>query len=66
MSDFTSDYKIDGQDGNFENNASNVPHTSGKNTLFDRLFIIHQVHVFSCVSLQKFGCCKIGTLIIGF
>ncbi|XP_031636447.1 acetylcholine receptor subunit beta-like 2 isoform X2 [Contarinia nasturtii] len=28
MSDFTSDYKIDGQDGNFENIASNVPHTS--------------------------------------
>ncbi|XP_031618708.1 acetylcholine receptor subunit beta-like 2 [Contarinia nasturtii] len=28
MSDFTSEYKIDGEDGNFENNGSNVPHTS--------------------------------------
>lgn len=35
VSDFTSDYKIDGQDGNFENVASNVPHTSGKNSSFD-------------------------------
>lgn len=35
VSDFTSDYKLDGQDGNFENIGSNVPHTSGKNTWFD-------------------------------
>lgn len=33
ISDFTSDYKIDGQDGNFENNiGANMPHSSGKNS----------------------------------
>lgn len=34
VSDFTSEYKIDGQDGNFDNIASSMPHTSGKNKLF--------------------------------
>lgn len=33
VSDFTSDFT--NQDGNFENIASNVPHTSGKNSQFD-------------------------------
>lgn len=35
ISDFTSDYKIDGQDGNFENSiGANMPHSSGKDSIY--------------------------------
>lgn len=60
VSDFTSDYKIDGHDGNFENHASNIPHTSGKKSHFD--FLHFTCHVLSSVYHTKFDVVKIGTI----
>lgn len=53
VSDFTSDYKLDGQDGNFENIGSNMPHTSGKNSRFYFCQIVvrfvFRLFVFMCL-----------------
>lgn len=46
ISDFTSDYKIDGQDGNFENNiGASMPHSSGKNSISFNIFLIYHLNL---------------------
>lgn len=60
MSDFTSDYKIDGQDGNFENVGSHVPHTSGKNFQFD---LICPSAIAFILCYHEIRCCELAKVI---